>query len=320
MSVYAIDFDGVLARSLYPKIGNPIQNNIDYVKELKKKGNTIILWTCRTDNELKDAVNWLEDHDLIFDYVNENTDENIEKYGNDTRKIVADYYIDDKNFSIPETRREVIQTGKMELRATSTEVKIRSAEDGTESRTIEGYALKFNKRSQPLADGFFVETLDSRCLDNTDMSNVVATFNHDESKLLGRSGVNLTLEKDKVGLRFKIDLPNTTLANDVLEEVRMGILSQCSFAFTMPETDDASEWRKSDTEGVEYDRTIRKIDKLYDVSVVTTPAYQDTNVAVGARSKQAIEKLKDKSLTKVRELKRQNVLRKLNLQDLKEGY
>ncbi|MCS6109230.1 HK97 family phage prohead protease, partial [Clostridium botulinum] len=107
---------------------------------------------------------------------------------------------------------------------------------------------------------------------------------------------------------------------DVLEEVRMGILSQCSFAFTMPETDDASEWRKSDTEGVEYDRTIRKIDKLYDVSVVTTPAYQDTNVAVGARSKQAIEKLKDKSLTKVRELKRQNVLRKLNLQDLKEGY
>ena len=211
-------------------------------------------------------------------------------------------------------------TGKMELRATPTEVKIRSNSDDTESRVIEGYALKFNKRSQPLMGGYFVETLDSRCLDDTDMSNVVATFNHDESKLLGRSGVNLTLEKDKVGLRFKIDLPNTTLANDVLEEVRMGILSQCSFAFTMPDTDDASEWRKSDTADVEYDRTIRKIDKLYDVSVVTTPAYQDTNVAVGSRSKQAVEKLKDKSLTKVRELKRREVLRKLNLQDLKEGY
>lgn len=316
MSVYAIDFDGVLARSLYPKIGNPIQNNIDYVKELKKKGNTIILWTCRTDNELKDAVNWLEDHDLIFDYVNENTDENIEKYGNDTRKIVADYYIDDKNFSIPETRREVIQTGKMELRATSTEVKIRSAEDGTESRTIEGYALKFNKRSQPLMGGYFVETLDSRCLDDTDMSNVVATFNHDESKLLGRSGVNLTLAKDDVGLRFKIDLPNTTLGNDILEEVRMGILSQCSFAFTLPD-DNADVWTRSNEEGVDYKRTILAIDKLYDVSVVTTPAYQDTNVSVGSRSKQAVQKLKDESLMKVRELKRREALRKLNIEYLK---
>lgn len=205
----------------------------------------------------------------------------------------------------------------MELRATPTEVKIRSAEDGTESRTIEGYALKFNKRSQPLMGGYFVETLDSRCLDDTDMSNVVATFNHDESKLLGRSGVNLTLSKDDVGLRFKIDLPNTTLANDVLEEVRMGILSQCSFAFTMPDDDSASEWRKSTIDGVEYERTVRSIDKLYDVSVVTTPAYEDTNVSVGSRSKQAVERLKDESLKKVRELKRQEALRKLNIEDLK---
>ena len=317
MSVYAIDFDGVLARSLYPKIGNPIQNNIDYVKELKKKGNTIILWTCRTDNELKDAVNWLEDHDLIFDYVNENTDENIEKYGNDTRKIVADYYIDDKNFSIPETRREVIQTGKMELRATSTEVKIRSAEDGTESRTVEGYALKFNTRSQPLADNYFIETLDKRCLDNTDMSNVVATFNHDQSKLLGRSGVNLNLTKDDTGLRFKIDLPNTTTANDVLEEVRMGILSQCSFAFSLPDDGSGSEWHESDIDGVEYERTILSIDKLYDVSIVTTPAYVDTNVSVGERSMEVVNKLKEEPLIKARELKRQEALRKLNMDYLK---
>ncbi|WP_459576559.1 HK97 family phage prohead protease [Companilactobacillus alimentarius] len=205
----------------------------------------------------------------------------------------------------------------MELRATPTEVKIRSAEDGKESRTIEGYALKFNKRSQPLMGGYFVETLDSHCLDDADMSNVVATFNHDESKLLGRSGVNLTLTKDDVGLRFKIDLPNTTLANDVLEEVRMGILSQCSFAFTLPNDDDADVWSRSNEDDAEYKRTILAIDKLYDVSVVTTPAYEDTNVSVGSRSKQAVDKLKDESLKKVRELKRQEALRKLNIEDLK---
>lgn len=199
----------------------------------------------------------------------------------------------------------------------TTEVKIRSNEDDMESRTIEGYALKFNTLSQPLYGNYFVETLDSRCLDNTDMSNVVATFNHDESKLLGRSGVNLTLTKDDVGLRFKIDLPNTTLANDVLEEVRTGILSQCSFAFTMPADDTADVWSKSNENDVDYKRTILEIDKLYDVSVVTTPAYNDTNVSVGSRSKDAVNKLKNESLKKVRELKRQEALRKLNIQDLR---
>lgn len=202
----------------------------------------------------------------------------------------------------------------MELRTTQTKVEVRSDEEN--SRTVEGYALKFNTRSQPLADNYFIETLDKRCLDNTDMSNVVATFNHDQSKLLGRSGVNLTLAKDDIGLRFKIDLPNTTTANDVLEEVRMGILSQCSFAFTLPD-DDADVWTRSNEEDVEYKRTILSIDKLYDVSVVTTPAYQDTNVSVGARSKQAVEKLKGESLKKVRELKRQEALRKLNIEFLK---
>lgn len=202
----------------------------------------------------------------------------------------------------------------MELRTTQTKVEVRSDEEN--SRTIEGYALKFNKRSKPLMGGYFVETLDSRCLDDTDMSNVVATFNHDESKLLGRSGVNLTLAKDDVGLRFKIDLPNTTLGNDILEEVRMGILSQCSFAFTLPD-DDADVWTRSNEEGVDYKRTILAIDKLYDVSVVTTPAYEDTNVSVGSRSKQAVQKLKDESLKKVRELKRQEALRKLNVDYLK---
>ena len=199
----------------------------------------------------------------------------------------------------------------------TTEVKIRSNEDDTESRTIEGYALKFNTFSQPLYGNYFVETLDSRCLDNTDMSNVVATFNHDESKLLGRSGVNLTLTKDDIGLRFKIDLPNTTLANDVLEEVRTGILSQCSFAFTMPADDTADVWAKSNENDVDYKRTILEIDKLYDVSVVTTPAYNDTNVSVGSRSKDAVNKLKNESLKKVRELKRQEALRKLNIQELR---
>ena len=203
----------------------------------------------------------------------------------------------------------------MELRTTQTKVEVRSDEEN--SRVVEGYALKFDTRSQPLAGNYFIETLDKRCLDNTDMSNVVATFNHDQSKLLGRSGVNLTLTKDDIGLRFKIVLPNTTTANDVLEEVRMGILSQCSFAFSLPDDGNGSEWRESDIDGVEYERTIRSIDKLYDVSIVTTPAYDDTNVSVGKRSMEVVNKLKEEPLIKARELKRQEALRELNMNYLK---
>lgn len=205
----------------------------------------------------------------------------------------------------------------MELRTIQTPVTLRN-EDNEESRTIEGYALKFNTRSEPLAGNYFIETLDRSCLDDTDMSNVVVTFNHDQSNVLGRTGVNLDLYVDDTGLRFKANLPNTTLANDVLENIRAGIVSQCSFAFTLPDDSNADEWKRVNDDGVQFERTIRKIDKLYDVSVVTTPAYSDTNVSVDARSMDKVKELQTDSLNSVREQQRKDDLRKLNIELLKE--
>jgi len=205
----------------------------------------------------------------------------------------------------------------VELRTIQTPVTLRN-EDNEESRTIEGYALKFNTRSEPLADNYFIETLDRSCLDDTDMSNVVVTFNHDQSNVLGRTGVNLDLYVDDTGLRFKANLPNTTLANDVLENIRAGIVSKCSFAFTLPDDSNADEWKRVNDDGVQFERTIRKIDKLYDVSVVTTPAYSDTNVSVDARSMDKVKELQTDSLNSVREQQRKDDLRKLNIELLKE--
>jgi phage prohead protease, HK97 family len=205
----------------------------------------------------------------------------------------------------------------VELRTIKTPVTLRN-EDNEESRTIEGYALKFNTRSEPLAGNYFIETLDRSCLDDTDMSNVVVTFNHDQSNVLGRTGVNLDLYVDDTGLRFKANLPNTTLANDVLENIRAGIVSKCSFAFTLPDDSNADEWKRVNDDGVQFERTIRKIDKLYDVSVVTTPAYSDTNVSVDARSMDKVKELQTDSLNSVREQQRKDDLRKLNIELLKE--
>lgn len=94
--VVAVDFDGTLCKSKYPECGEPIRKNVQRVRELKRDGATIILWTCREGEALAKAVKWCEEHNVPIDYVNENVPSRIARYGGDCRKISADLYIDDK--------------------------------------------------------------------------------------------------------------------------------------------------------------------------------------------------------------------------------
>ena len=94
--IIAVDFDGTLCESRYPEMGQP---NIPLIKGLKEKqeqGDKLILWTCRSGEYLENAVEWCKGHGLFFDSVNENLPEILELWGNDSRKITADIYIDDK--------------------------------------------------------------------------------------------------------------------------------------------------------------------------------------------------------------------------------
>jgi hydroxymethylpyrimidine pyrophosphatase-like HAD family hydrolase len=94
--IIAVDFDGTLCNDCYPDIGKPNLPLIELLKALKREGCRIVLWTCRCGRELEQAVQWCEEFGLEFDKVNRNTDEILEKYGSDSRKIYADVYIDDK--------------------------------------------------------------------------------------------------------------------------------------------------------------------------------------------------------------------------------
>ena len=96
VKTYAVDFDGTLCQSMYPKIGAARQNIIDYVKSLKADGNKVILWTCRVGDKLDEAVAWCSERGIEFDGINENFQDVIDAYGGDTRKVVADVYLDDK--------------------------------------------------------------------------------------------------------------------------------------------------------------------------------------------------------------------------------
>jgi len=112
--IFAVDFDGFLVEDKWPEIGKPIDRNIKLVKDLKESGHKIILWTCRRDHKLAEAVQAMRLYnDLTFDAVNENLPEMIQKYGGDSRKITADIYLDDRNMNY-EQARVILDTGMTE--------------------------------------------------------------------------------------------------------------------------------------------------------------------------------------------------------------
>jgi HK97 family phage prohead protease len=185
-----------------------------------------------------------------------------------------------------------------EQRFTTTTVELRANSDGG-TEFIEAYALKFNRESSVLGWFMpFVETIDQRALDNTDMSNVVALFNHDQNMVLGRNTATgqkgkVELEVDGIGLKWRCTPTDTSYARDLMENVRNGVINQCSFAFSIADEEGADEWNWNEERQL-YERTVSNIDKLYDVSIVTTPAYPDTEAVVASRSAEKVKELEQK--------------------------
>ncbi len=94
----AIDFDGTIAqRAEFPAIGKPMEDVREVMAALKRDGHYLIIWTCRTGDDLVAAVNWLAEHEIPYHRINDNHPADIERYGGNSRKINADIYIDDRN-------------------------------------------------------------------------------------------------------------------------------------------------------------------------------------------------------------------------------
>jgi hypothetical protein len=100
LEVIAVDFDGTLCAYCgnFPAIGAPNYPLINFLRERRKAGAQIILWTCREEKFLEDALAWCAEHGLEFDAVNENAPISSAKTANGTakRKIYATLYIDDR--------------------------------------------------------------------------------------------------------------------------------------------------------------------------------------------------------------------------------
>lgn len=117
MAIYAIDFDNTLAITRFPEIVAPNKKMVAFAKAVKAQGHQIILWTSRAGADLENAVEWCRLQGLVFDAVNEPLPEQIKRWGNDTRKIYADYYIDDKNMTIHKLINAISQSHIEEIKA-----------------------------------------------------------------------------------------------------------------------------------------------------------------------------------------------------------
>ena len=141
----------------------------------------------------------------------------------------------------------------------------------TSGRTIRGVAIVTNSWSKDL--GGFREMISPEAINEQliKKSDVMLNIDHDPSRVLARSKRgkgSLKLFLTERGLEFETECPNTSAGNDLLELMKRGDYSQCSFCFSLPR-EGGDEW-----DGL--NRTIRKIDRLYDVSVVFDPAYDAT--------------------------------------------
>ncbi len=140
--------------------------------------------------------------------------------------------------------------------------------------TLEGYAIVFDKETLiGNEEHGFTEVIDRKALQETQMKDVPMKYNHMDSFLIIARTKNqsLKLSVDDVGLKVHAELLDTQSNQDIYKMVRSGLLDKMSFAFTV----DEQVWNR---DGKIPKRVITKIARLYDVSVVDTPAYDSTSI------------------------------------------
>lgn len=154
----------------------------------------------------------------------------------------------------------------------------KSGTDNQEIQHIVGHAAVFDQLSEEMGFFFrFREKIARGAFDGVLGNDVRALFNHDPNYVIGRTtNKSLLLSIDDRGLMVDITPPNTTFATDLLKSIQRGDINQMSFAFSVAE--DGETWFE-DTDGTAT-RTVVKIDRLYDVSPVTYPAYPQTDASV----------------------------------------
>ena len=157
-----------------------------------------------------------------------------------------------------------------------------AAEGGSESRTIEGYAIVFGVESRILSDYWdnYREIIEPGAITEERLKemDIKMTMYHNREKILARSTNGegtLKLSVDDVGVKYSFEAPNTVDGDTALELVKRGDLSGSSFMFWTDERNVSYERRSDDI----MLRRVKTIGMIYDMTIAADPAYEQTTVA-----------------------------------------
>jgi HK97 family phage prohead protease len=160
------------------------------------------------------------------------------------------------------------------------EVELRNEEMESDKLMVSGYAARFNSITE-LYDGL-QEQIATGAFSSSIGGDIRALWDHDTRLVLGRTKNNtLKLSEDSIGLRFDLEINDTTFGKDTYKLIKRGDISGVSFGFRVKD----EEWKRLDKDTVL--RTIKDVE-LFEISPVTFPAYRDTEVY--ARSIQEVIK------------------------------
>ena len=183
--------------------------------------------------------------------------------------------------------------------------------DGEEYR-VEGYATTFNEPYllYKVDDVEVWEQVSEKAFENTDMSDVIMQYDHEGSVFARLSNNTLELNVDEKGLLINAYLGGTQQGRSLYEDIKGGYITKMSFGFTVDE-DEIEE--VSNEEGVKVTRTITRIGKLYDVSAVSIPANDATEISARNFCDGVIAELETERLKRAQE-KRDRQIKKLRLE------
>lgn len=206
---------------------------------------------------------------------------------------------------IPKTIQQKLDEGRQYRRMAEFR-----ADEG-EGMMVTGYATTFNEPYELYSfDNYTVrEQIDPAAFAETDMSDVIMQYNHEGRVFARNSNGTLALSTDNHGLHIAADLSGTEIGRQLYEEIRGGYTDKMSFGFTV----DKDEQLITETEDGKVDilRTIKSIRKLYDVSAVSLPANNATEISARAYGEgviaEAAEEIRKKQ-EKIRQAKRIKVL------------
>ena len=229
-------------------------------------GDPGFAWTKRKIKEIEEEENRniMENKELRHIQKIEENEESIIIYYAKNKEDVEVVIDMDEEVTIEEESQEIRTITNKEVRTFNvSDIEVRN-DDG--KNVVVGYGAVFNSESNDL--GGFVEYVAPGAFDGRLEDDVRFLINHDGLPLARTTNNTLRLSVDERGLKYEADMPDTTLANDLMTLLRNGTISQSSFAFTVEE----DSWENVDGRNI---RTINKVSRLYDISSVTFPAYSE---------------------------------------------